>query len=105
MKLFLLHPFAPSFSCLNKMAVGAGAEDDRLRQIVREEIQVAPGQNAAWAPCRMSSERYAKGVPVQQRRTHLRGPGGCSPGKIFKNKVARIALVTISASRYNRKII
>ena len=43
----------------------------------------APGQNAAWAPCQMSSERYAEGVPVRQRRTHLEGSGGMLPREKF----------------------
>ena len=46
-------------------------------------------------------KRVLKGTP----EAHLPRGVACSPGKIFKSKVARIALVTISASRYNRKII
>ena len=56
----------------------------------RGENLCAPGQNAAWAPYQMGCERHAEGEPVRQR---------------FKIMVATVALVTISASRYNRKII
>ena len=52
-------------------------------------------------PCKKNSERYAKGVRARQRRTHLGGLGACSSRKILKIKVARIAMVVISASRYN----
>ena len=53
---------------------------------------------------RMQNGPLVKLVP---KETHPpRGVRGhAPPGKIFKSKVARIALVTISTSRYNRKII